>query len=185
RCRTFEVLVSVGEVTDQLLGDVASAGSCARFQSSSIFLNRKFEFAGCGLSLLTKQLRCGVYRRRIWSIPVKDRPIQSAADHIVDLLLHLACVVRAVAHVYVVAAAKPSLQMRVELGTGTGIQQLASRQFAHIACDGVSIRLRGESAAGAGVVAGLGGECCGWGDRERLRRKRRQSRWKKQGSRVQ
>jgi len=48
------------------------------------------------------------------AVPIDDDAIDAAADHVIDLTVDLGGVIRVVAHVHVIGAAKPQHQVGVD-----------------------------------------------------------------------
>ena len=96
------------------------------------------------------------------AIPVNDRTVDAAADHVVDLTLYLRRVRLTVADVHVVRPAEPKNHVSVNLGRGARIKQSVNVNFAYISGASIVIRLRSKAVCRARVVCGLSGESGGW-----------------------
>jgi len=91
------------------------------------------------------------------SVPVNDHTIDSAADHVGNLAMHLFPVGRTVTDIHVVRPSEPQQQVGIYLRRGAGIEQIANMDFADTAGTGVPIRLRRETGRYACVTCSLGG----------------------------
>jgi hypothetical protein len=74
------------------------------------------------LCLRHHQLRCLVHRIPR-PIPIDDHPVDAAADHVINLTLHLSWVRGAVANIHVPWPTKPEHQMGIDLRSGSRIEQ--------------------------------------------------------------
>jgi hypothetical protein len=91
------------------------------------------------------------------AIPIDDNAIDSAADHVRDLIVDLACVGGTVAYVYVIRSSEPQKQVRINLCACSRIQQRVHVYLADVACTGIAIGLGDKSIRGARVVRRLSG----------------------------
>jgi len=104
--------------------------------------------------------------------PVDDRPLNTTADHVLNLAMHLGGVIGTIADIDVARFSDPSDKVCVDLGRRTRIQQRANRQLAHVRSTGIAARLLDEGTRRAGIVSGLCGQGCGWRNRGRAGRLR-------------
>lgn len=72
-------------------------------------------------------------------VPVDDDAVNSAADHVLDLIVNLRGIVGVVADVHVVGFSKPQKQVCVDLGRGAGIEQRVNINLADIGCAQISV----------------------------------------------
>ncbi len=110
--------------------------------------------AGMVFRLGHDQLR-GVVFAVVRTIPINDHAIDSAADHIGDLLVNLRRVVGTVPDVHVIRSTEPHHQVRVHLSRRAGIKQRVHTHLADIAGASVTIRLLGKTVRRAGVICRL------------------------------
>ena len=90
------------------------------------------------------------------SIPVDDHALNTAADHVGNLTVNLRRILGVVTDTHMAWIAKPGHQMRVHLGTRSGIQERMDVHLAGIASSHVSVALRNKSIGRAGIVGSLG-----------------------------
>jgi hypothetical protein len=65
----------------------------------------------------------GVINAVVGTVPIDDDSIDSPADHVFDLALHLSGIVRVVAHIHVVGATEPQHQVSVDFGVCSRVEQ--------------------------------------------------------------
>lgn len=100
---------------------------------------------------------CGLIDAVVRAIPIDDDAIDSAADHVRDLIVDLACVGGTVAHIHVVRSSEPQKQVRINLCARARIQQRVHVYLADVAWTGIAIGLGDKSIRGARVVRRLSG----------------------------
>lgn len=91
------------------------------------------------------------------SIPVDNGAVEPAAQHVIDLLLHLQRVTGDVTYIHVIAKPEPGNKVRVDFGGGSGVEQAADRLFADIGAGNVAVGLREKAVGRAGIVRRF---CC-------------------------
>ena len=101
---------------------------------------------------------CGLIDAVVRTVPIDDDAIDSAANHVRDLIVNLRRVRGAVADVHVVRFPEPQEQVSVDLGGCAGIKQRVDIYFADVAGSGVAIGLSDKTNGGAGIVRRLCGQ---------------------------
>ena len=107
---------------------------------------------------------CGLVDIVVRTIPINDDAIDSAADHVRDLIVNLPRVGRAVADVHVVRTSEPHEQVSIDLCVRARIEQRVHIHFAYVAGSRIAIGLTNEIVGGAGIVRRLCRECRGGHD---------------------
>jgi len=97
---------------------------------------------------------CCLIRRAVFAIPVDDDAVNSATDHIFDLMVYLRSIGRVVANIHVVRAPEPNQEVSVDLGGRARIKQRMDVNFADISRAKISIRLGRKIVGCAGVICG-------------------------------
>ena len=98
------------------------------------------------------------------AIPIDNDAIDTAADHVRDLIMDLHRVVRVVADIYVARIAPPWHEVCDHFGIGSGIQQRMNIDFADVPRAQVAIALRVKAFCSTCVVGSLGSERGGGND---------------------
>lgn len=114
--------------------------------------------SGMSLRLRHHQLR-RLIRTIVRPVPIDNHSINSAADQIINLILHLRRVCRTVTHIHVVRSPEPPHEMGINLRCSAGIKQGMHVHLTDISRASIVIRLCLESVCRAGIVRGLSREC--------------------------
>jgi hypothetical protein len=98
----------VGQVGYELIGDIASIVNGCGAQCSHIFHDRKLELTSMGFGLIFEEHRGIVDDCAVWAVPGRNGSLDTSADHVLHLAMHLPGVHRIVANVHVVLLAEPA-----------------------------------------------------------------------------
>jgi hypothetical protein len=112
--------------------------------------------AGMSLRFRHDEFCCVIFAV-IRPVPVNDDAVNSATDHVGDLLVNLTSIRGVVADTHVVRSSEPDHQVRIDLAGRARIEQRVHIHFAHIASAGIAIRLLDKTGCRAGIVRGLVG----------------------------
>lgn len=147
-------LLDILQIADQRLLRIATR---TRVPLDCALVNHDRESeAGMRLGLCHHELRGCVFVVS-WTIPVNDHAVDSATDHVGDLIVNLSGVRGAVAHIHVVRSSEPNHEMRVNLSGRARVEQRMDVYLADIACAGIAVGLSREAIRGAGVIRLLSG----------------------------
>jgi hypothetical protein len=110
--------------------------------------------SGMSLGLRHHQLR-RLINRVVLSEPIDNHAIDPAADHVIDLTLHLRRVRGTVADVHVIRSAEPQHQMGIDFRARSRIQQRMHVHLADVSRAAITIGLSGEIVGCARIISGL------------------------------
>jgi len=97
----------------------------------------------------------GVVFAVVRTVPVNDHAVDTAADHVGDLLMNLSGIRGVVANVHVVRSSKPHHHVCVDLGGRPWIQQRVHVHFADVSGASIVVALFDKTVGGAGIVCRL------------------------------
>jgi len=112
------------------------------------------------LGLRHDQLGCFVLRI-VRAVPVKNYTVDSAADHVVNLILDLLWVAGTVADIHVIRIAEPKHHVGINLGGCSRIEQRVDVNLADVSRSPVAIRKARECVGCTRVVRNLSSERSG------------------------
>lgn len=96
------------------------------------------------------------------TVPIENHAIDSAADHVIDLILDLRRTGRVVADIHMARLPEPENHVGIDFGCRTRIEQRVHIDLADVSGSQVAIRQSAEAVGRTGVVGSLGGERGGW-----------------------
>ena len=99
--------------------------------------------------------------RIVRAVPVENHAVDSAANHVVNLILHLLWVAGTVADIHVVRIAKPKHHVGINLGGRSRIEQRVHVNLADVSRASVAVRKAGECVGCTRVVRNLSSESGG------------------------